>query len=121
MSLLTMLWPVAAGYAIAVTTWLFYLAAQSLLPKRERLHPIAKAHAYALVAVGVGLDVLLNAFVASALFLKLPRDWLFTTRLERYINDENEAAWRRRLAGWLCTHLLDLFDPDGCHCNKEPS
>lgn len=106
------------AYAIAFGTWLFYLAAQSVQPRKRELHPVARLHAYVLVAIGLALDAVLNVVVASVLFLKLPQDVLLTGRLIRYKNDAAERAWRRKLAVWICEHLLDVFDADGCHCQE---
>lgn len=115
---MTILLALGAAYALAVVTWLFYLAIQALAPRKREMHPVARYHGYALLAVGLVLDVLVNVLVASVLFLKLPRDALLTGRLTRYKNDATERPWRRKLAGWLCEHLLDTFDPDGCHCHE---
>lgn len=109
---------IAGAYLLAVATWVFYLAAMSLLPRRHDLHPVAKVHAYLIVGVGLALDFVLHVVVGSVLFLKPPQDWLLTGRLTRYINDVDEARWRRALAGWICARLLDAYDPDGCHCKR---
>lgn len=106
----------ATAYGICVATWIFYLAVMNLAPHRGQLHPVAKAHAYALLGVGLALDLVLNFVVGTILFLKHPQDWLLTGRLTRYIKDEQEARWRRATALWLCRHLLDQFDPKGGHC-----
>lgn len=42
------------------------------------------------------------------------RDYLVTHRLIHY--SRHGCGWRRDLAVWICTHLLDLFDPKGDHC-----
>lgn len=109
----------AAGYALMVATWVLYLAIMGLAPHRERLHPVAKFHAYALLGIGLVLDFLLNVVVCSVLFLKYPQNVLLTGRLKRYIRDPHERPWRRNMAAWLCRHLLDQFDPSGCHCDCD--
>lgn len=107
---------IAGSYLLFVVTWVFYLAVMSLAPYRHDLHPVAKVHGYALLGIGLVLDLLLNVVVCSVLFLKYPQDWLLTGRLSRYITDQEEKKWRRVLAGWICSHLLDQFDPKGIHC-----
>lgn len=107
--------PVGA-YLLAFATWMLYLAAMAIIPKKSRLSPVAKAHAYVLVSVAIVMDAVLNIIVASVLFLDPPRDLLLTGRLKRYIRDPQEFPWRRALALWVCEHLLDPFDPDGNHC-----
>ena len=107
---------ITASYALTVVTWIFYLAVMNLAPHRKELHSVAKVHGYALLAVGLLFDFVLNVVVCSVLFMKYPQDWLLTGRLSRYIKDNREKPWRRKLAGWLCHHLLDQFDPKGLHC-----
>lgn len=109
----------AGAYALALATWIFYLAVMALIPHRHNLRPIAKAHAYLLVAVGLVLDVVLNVIVASIMFLEPPhpRRMLLTARLSYH--NTRAHGWRTRLARWLCVHLLDQFDPRGHHC-KQP-
>lgn len=69
------------------------------------------------VALGYAVDALANFTVASVVFLEPPREWLVTTRLQRYINAPSAVgAWRTRIATWVCDHLLDVFDPRGNHC-----
>jgi hypothetical protein len=110
---------IAIGYGLMVVTWLFYLAVMALMPHRHNLHPIAKAHAYVLLGIGLALDALLNLVVGTLLFLDPPREWLLTLRLMRYLRNVHERAWRRDLAEWLCDHLLDQFDPNGTHCGRR--
>ena len=117
--IIAVLGAVGVGYALAVVTWLFYLAVMSLAPHRHTMSPVARAHAYVLLGVGFALDFVLNVVVGTVLFLKLPQDWLLTGRLERYINDQRETRWRRALALWICFHLLDQFDPKGSHCGRR--
>jgi hypothetical protein len=109
----------AGTYALAVVTWIFYLAVMALIPHRHNLRPVAKAHAYLLVGVGLVLDVALNVIVATVMFLEPPhpRRMLLTARLS-YHTSRNHG-WRTRLAKYLCSRLLDQFDPRGRHC-KQP-
>jgi len=103
---------VILGYAIAVLTWIFYLAAYHLIPLRDQLHPVAKAHAYVIVGIGLVLDAILNIVVATIAFGDLPREWLLTTRLKRY--KAGRLGWRRVVAYWVCEHLLNQFDEGHC-------
>jgi hypothetical protein len=54
--------------------------------------------------------------VASAIFFEQPQELLLTARLKRYHGPAYAGSWRARLAAWICTHLLDPFDPSGKHC-----
>lgn len=69
------------------------------------------------VAVGYAMDVVLQ-LLATVVFLDLPRyddkEWLLTSRLNRYMDGHDH--WRKRVADWICTHMLDPFDPSGDHC-----
>jgi len=107
----------AVGYGLAVVTWVFYLAVMNIARFRSDLYPIAKAHAYVLVVMALVLDFLLNVVVGTVVFLKPPQDLLLTHRLSRYISNPSERLWRRKLAGWFCSRLLDQFDPMGLHCH----
>lgn len=104
------------AYGLAVMLWLFYLAVMALTPHLKNMHPVAKAHAYLLVALALALDFTFNVIIGTVLFLALPRDWLLSGRLTRYVQDESERPWRRAFARWVCQHLLDQFDPRGGHC-----
>lgn len=108
----TLGWSLAGAYA----TWIFYLAVMTLLRARKdgKLPPVALAFAYPVVAVGLLFDFALHALVGSVLFWERPREWLLTQRLSRLIRDDD--GWRGDLALWMCTTLLDAFDPDGTHC-----
>ena len=67
------------------------------------------------VVVGYTLDVIAQYTIACVFFLDLParREWLVTQRLQRY---SAGSGWRKVKADWICTHLLDVFDPKGDHC-----
>lgn len=107
---------VAMGWALALVTWVLYLAIMALMPHRKSLYPVARFHAYILLGVGLIFDVALNATVGSMLFLEPPhlKRLLLTARLSYHV--ANDHGWRTSLARWLCAHLLDQFDPNGKHC-----
>lgn len=108
----TLGWSLAGAYA----TWIFYLAVMTLIRARDdgKLPPVALAFAYPVVAVGLLFDFALHVLVGTVLFLERPREWLLTQRLSRLIREDD--GWRGDLALWMCTTLLDAFDPDGSHC-----
>ncbi len=102
------------AYAIALLCWVLYLAIMNLAEHRDRLHPFAKFNAYCIVLpIGYVFDATLNLIVCL-IFLRVPRDWLLTGTLKRTIAIEN--GWRCTIAAWICTHLLNQFDPKGKHC-----
>lgn len=63
--------------------------------------------------IGYAMDVLANLVLATLIFLEPPREWLVTDRLQRHLP---HIGWRGNLARWICSHLLDVFDPSGKHC-----
>jgi hypothetical protein len=112
----------AALYVLTLLTWLFYVAIMHLRIVRHSLHPFAKFNAYVLLAIGLPLDALTNITMGSILFLEPPRlvggryivnegEWLLTARLARH---KRGSCWRKKLATWLCEHLLDPFDEGHC-------
>lgn len=65
--------------------------------------------------LAVLMDVVFNLIPATVIFLDLPREWLFTLRLDRY--EAEGAGWRYRLALWICRNLLNPFQQGG-HCTQ---
>jgi hypothetical protein len=66
--------------------------------------------------VAVLMDVFFNLVPATVIFLDLPRELLFTQRLERY--KAQGAGWRYTVARWICQNLLDPFQQGG-HCKSS--
>lgn len=66
------------------------------------------------VIVGVIFDASANIFIATFVFMELPREWLVTTRLTRY--QTYPKGYKKKLAEYICDKLLDPFDPTGNHC-----
>lgn len=85
----------------------------NLADKRGEMHWFAKFNAYILLAIGYPLDILLNGIVCL-IFWRIPRDWTLTYTLKRIQN--TETGWREVVAVWVCSHLLNPFDPKGKHC-----
>lgn len=112
----------AFAYALCAVCFGFYLAVMALRRAQGdgRLGWAPRALGVPIVLVGLAVDVVLNLVLASIVLLELPHlrgpapEWLLTTRLKRLVRTE---GWRARVARWVCTHLLDAFDPSGCHCD----
>lgn len=113
---------VAAWFWFTATTWERYLAVMALKRARDRdkLTLASRVFGYPVAARAVVTDALYNVTLGALPFIvlgnplgALPREWLFTDRLERHIR---EGGPRGRLAHWMCRRLLDDFDPDGKHC-----
>lgn len=98
-----------------VLTWGLYLSVMHLKAARDagRLTLGAKLLGYPWLALALVVDVLFNLVTGTLLFLELPRELLFTSRVSRHLD---RAGWRGDLARWFCRELLDPFDPSGGHC-----
>jgi len=108
-----LLWVIAGAYLFAVT-WVLYLAVMNIKRNKDKLTKVAKCIAYPVAFIGVITDVFFNITLGSLYFIELPREWLFTSRLQRHI--KRSKGKRLRKAEWFCHHLLDPFDPKGYHC-----
>ncbi len=101
-------------YTLLMLTWVLYLAIMNLSGHRDSLRGFARFNAYCVVLpIGYLFDGALNLIVCG-IFLRRPRDWLLTGTLKRYLNTDN--GWRCAVAAWVCTNLLNPFDPKGTHC-----
>jgi len=106
------LW-VLGGWYFLVICYFFYLAVMNLKRYRGDLGPLAKAFGYSGLALGLVLDLILTVVIGTVLFLAIPRDLTLTGRLKRH---KAEGGWRGKIAEFICTKLLDQFDPSGSHC-----
>jgi hypothetical protein len=82
--------------------------------------------AFPIVIVGYILDIVINLILMTAFLLELPQwrynsakyfgievEWTVTARLSRHIHDS--SGWRKSVALWFGSELLDQFDPTGRH------
>ena len=102
-----------AAYVTMFVSWILYLAVMKLKQHRRELGPVAKVHAYLLLAIALIVDLFLTLFVGTLLFLAVPKELTLTARLKRH---QIEGGWRARVAAWICQKLLNQFDPGGKHC-----
>lgn len=121
-------------FTVAYFTWGMYLAVMNLIQAKNTIHELtwqAKLFAYPLAVCGIIMDFLTNVVVGTIIFLDVPREWLLTQRLQRYLENMDNFytdsskeppsklnRWRWDAALWICTHLLDPFDSRGYHCRK---
>lgn len=107
------------GYLYLVDCWFSYIAVMKLKAMREtgelaRLGAFAKFNAY----VGLGWALVKDAtlvLIFSAILCTVPREFTLTAMLKR-LQVTDAGKWRGRSAAWLCTKLLNQFDPGGKHC-----
>jgi hypothetical protein len=97
--------------------WVFYLAVMNLQRARNAGTLDVWAYRFGLPVFVVGwlLDFVVNIAVLSFIMLEPPRELLVTSRLKRHI--ATGTGWRCSMARWVCSNLLDAFDPSGCHCD----
>lgn len=98
--------------ALAIATWIFFLAIMSLKKARDagQLTKTAEIFAFPVLCVGYALDFMFNV-ASSVIFLEPPKEWLFTARVSRHIK---QTGWRAALARWFCENLLNPFDAGHC-------
>jgi hypothetical protein len=117
---------IALGWALAYLYgfWLLYVLIMGFYRAwlAKRLTRVALVLASLALMAGYLVDLLTNWTLATLLFWQWPQTAreLVTDRLSRYIS--TPAGWRSAHATWICTNLLDYFDPNGVHCGKsEPN
>lgn len=108
-----------AAYVVWFTTWTLYLAVMNLKMERDRLKLEGKdftieqkIFGYPMLLIGLCMDVVMNFFVGTILFLEIPKEMLLTTRCQRHMKDDTK---RGKMARWICKHFLDPFEIGG-HC-----
>lgn len=98
--------------------WALYVLVMGLYRAQlaKQLTTTAKVLGAPFLIIGYSVDLLSNWTIAVIWFQELPYRplELVTDRLIRYIN--TDIGFRQRHAQWLCTNLLDYFDPSGRHC-----
>lgn len=98
--------------------WLAYVLVMGLYRAHlaGRLSWFTYVLAMPALLIGYVMDVLAQYTIATVFFLDLPErgEHLVTDRMKRYI--AFDRGWRQKKANWICTHLLDIFDPSGDHC-----
>ena len=98
--------------------WYLYVLLMGLY-RAKLAHKLTKtAYLLSLPALIIGfvLDLVINWTVAAAWFRQWPQRpfELVTDRLSRYMGAD--AGWQKVHAMWICTTLLDYFDPHDKHC-----
>ena len=96
-------------------TFVFYIAIINAIAVRDNLTKSAWLFLAPLVIVGVLLDiVVMNFIIGTIIFTELPKEWMFTKRLERYKTKMLDTR-RGKMACWFCD-ILNIFDPKKKHC-----
>ena len=100
-------------------TWVVYLAIMNLMRVRDTvgLSIAAERCGKALLYFGLFLDFLCNVLTCTLIFRDIPRDFLVTSRLQRYV--DGPEGWRKDRAIWWAENMLDSFDPTGSHIKRN--
>lgn len=101
---------VSSVYALFV----FYAAVMNIKRVRDagKMTTFAKVVGYPTLAIGLALDLFVNVFVMTVLFLELPQEMTVTSRMKRH--NSGGTGWRKDLVS-LFEPLLDPLDPSGDH------
>lgn len=103
-------------YAIGLfyITLTFYLAIMNLSRHKDSLDTTQKIVFFPIVLIGVLCDVLFRWTVGIFILADVSRNALFTGVLQRHVKKD---TWRGKVARFLCSKLLDKFDPSPSgHC-----
>ena len=105
---------ILVGFAVTYALWIFYLAVMNLSKAKRagKLNKTALVLGMPVLWVGLVLDLLVNVFVMTILFLEPPKELLVTSRLKRH--NRTGKGWRQKLAAWF-EPILDPYDPTGDH------
>lgn len=91
--------------------FILYKKVMELRAEREDLTTLDKVMAYPFVWFSFSMDILYNIFYATFKYKDLPREFLFTSRLERY--KAGEDGWRKIEAEDICA-ILNQYDEGHC-------
>jgi hypothetical protein len=102
---------IAASHAL----WGMFVICMALKRVRDegKLTVAMKVFGYPFLFIGLAVDLLVNVFIGSALFLEIPRELTLSSRLWRH--STQGSGYRQKLALWLRVNLLDAIDPSGIH------
>jgi len=104
-------WSIAGIYLL----WLFYIAVMDMRSARDvgTLTTAAKVMGYPILFIGLGVDLLVNVFAATLVFLDLPKELTVTGHVQRLV--DGKAGWRKTLALWFAVNLLNSMSIGSPH------
>ena len=92
---------IALGSWWGVTGWFFALThAQTLKDRGVRFGWFVKGGIIPYLVLGVGVDAVFNIFWGTILFRELPKEWLFSNRVSRHLEDANGGDRYRIAIEW---------------------
>lgn len=95
--------------------WVFFLATMNLKQALDegQLKGFPLLLGYTVYGVGLFLDLLVQVFLATLVWLELPREWTVSGRVDRLLREGH--GYRYNLAFWFQQRLLAPFDRSGGH------
>lgn len=105
------------AYGSLLLLWLLYVQVMAALRVWNGLHWFAKAHLLPIAPPFLLFDVAVNLVIGSLLFVEIPRWWTLSERLHHHATRTH--GWRTTIAQWICSRLLNPFDPDVYHCGRR--
>lgn len=102
-------------FTVLYIMWILYLAVMNLKRARDdgKLSKPAYYLGLPLLYGGLAIDILCNLTLMTLIMLELPRELTVSSRLSRHSHDS--SGYRKKIAVWIGTNLLDAFDPSGKH------
>lgn len=108
-----------AALALGLWIYVFFILFVAImgfyrLKLQGTLSPFLLRLGFPALVVGYAFDIISNLTLACFVFADIPREWLVTGRLKRYMAGKD--GYRKRVATFLCQQVLNMFDPKGEHC-----
>lgn len=105
---------VVVGLVSVYALYVYYCAIMNIwrVYRLGKLTMLGKVFGLPTLAVGLAIDVFVNIFIATVVFLDPPREWTLSDRLSRYLR--TSSGYRRTIAVWI-EPVLDPLDPRGNH------
>lgn len=96
--------------------WVLYLAAINVYAAWDNLHWAVRLAGAPVVFGMLAVDALMNITLVALLLWDLPREWLVTSRLQRYRDLARKPDRLTAVADFVCEKALNPFDRTGRHC-----
>ena len=103
------------AWCALITFYVLYIATINVWDNRSLVSWWVVGALLPLLVTMVVVDVLMNWTLFTLITLDLPREAFVTSRMKRY-RAQTTVNWHSRLATFICTKLLNPFDPTKHHC-----
>jgi hypothetical protein len=105
---------IGVSLLITYALYVWYAAVMNIKRVRDigKLTTLGKVFGYPTLVIGLILDLLVNWFVMTIIFLEVPRELTVTSRLKRH---HKESTGYRLAVVKFFEPVLDPLDPSGDH------